>query len=210
MLTKDILKTPLTTELVVANPHSYVHRSDKNAENLPQSKALVGVLAGYDTYADTNWTDSTPDSPRFVKTTAEKTKRFLFKFQDNTGQDVYRVISAVDVIAPKSEMNVRWAEASQREAEKNAQRQKIAEAEQAMEAKRKAEEQSIQHAVASNLVELFGNNWEQLGIDMNWIRVTIETNLDDQGNAISKLKRSGRIDIPVDHFLRMVQRFADQ
>ena len=209
MLTKDILKLSLTTEMVVANPNSYVHRSDCNPQNMPEHKALVGTLVGYDTYENTNWSDYTATSPRFTKTTSDKTKRFLFKFQDGTGQDVYRVIQAKDVIAPKSVMETRWAQVRQQRSEEEARNAKIREAEQALEAKRRVEEASIKEAVASNLVDLFGNNWEQLGVDMNWIRVNIDTTLDAQGTPIAKLRTSGRVDIPVDLFLRMVQRFAD-
>ena len=210
MLTKDILKTPLTTELVAVHPNSYIHRSSKNANDLPENKALVGKLVGYDTYYESNYTDPDPYSPRFQKSTSEKTKRFLMEFLDPAGTSYYRVIPAIDIIAPKSQMEARWAEVKVIEAEQSAQRQKIAEAEQAVEQKRRAEEESLKHAVSSNLVELFGTNWEQLGVDMHWVRVKSSAVVDPQGAVSTKLSYEGRVDIPVQLFLRMVQRFADQ
>jgi hypothetical protein len=209
MQTKDILKLPLGVDIVACNPHAYVHQSAKNADSLPEGKALVCQLVNYNTYMDTNWSDVDPNSPRFVKTNSDKTKRFLVKFTDSAGADAYRVIQARDIIALKSDMEVKWAEARAKEAETLAKGAKIREAEVAIELRRQAEEKALLEAVSANLVDLFGVNYERLGVDKNWIRVRSNVSLDDDGNAIAKLETTGRVDIPVELFLRMVERFAN-
>lgn len=209
MQSKDIIRQPLTTEWVIAHPNAYVHRQYKSVHDLPENKALVVTLADYNTYADTNYTSDQPHHPSFVQVTTDRTKRFKVKYVDGSGNTVYRIVPASEFVGQKHELEARWAEARIEYAKANAERLKREEAEKAIELKRRATEANLQESVHSALADLFGESWNAKGVRAGYIRVQTVLNADANGNPVASLRNSGDVEIPVDLFLRMVERFAN-
>ena len=212
MITKDILKTPLGTELVVSSRiiGRHTHKAQKNPEQIRQHESAIGTLASYDTYGESYYKSSTPSHSDWAITTSDRTKRFLVKFQDSAGSDVFAIISGADIICPKSEVSARWANEEAQRTQAEQERERKAEAERAVEEKRKATEDALKGAVRANLQELFGPNWDDLGIRASYLRTYSDAKLQADGTYLGVLRNSGEVEIPVDLFLKMVHKFSEQ
>lgn len=212
MITKDILKTALGTELVVSSRilGKHCNKAEKNAERIHQSDTHIGKLVSYSTYNESYFKSPTQTHSDWSVVTSDRTKRFLLEFKDNSGNDLYAIISGADIICPKVQVEARWAQEAVLRAQQSAERDQIAEAERQMEEKRKSTELTLRSAVESTLVELFGANWHDKGVRGGYVRTQSEVKRGLDGNLVSTLRNTGDIEIPVDLFLKMVHRFSEQ
>lgn len=214
MESKRIINLPLGTELVVSSRYvggnRVAHKDNKTADRIPEHLANVGTLVSHDTYTESYYRSSTPNHSDWAKTTGDRTKRFMVKFQDNLGNEVYAIIPAQDIICPKADVVVRWAQEGAERLAKQAEELRQQEATKAIEERRKANEDNVKQAVHTNLVELFGINYRERGVRDGYIRTYSDAKLQTDGTYIGVLRNSGDIEIPVDLFLQMVHRFSEQ
>lgn len=214
MESKKITALPLGTELVVSSRYvggnRVAHKDNKTVDRIPEHLANIGTLVSYDTYCESYYRSSTPSHSDWAKITTDRTKRFMVKFQDSAGSDVYAIIPAQDIICPKADVVVRWAQESAERTQAEQERARKAEAEQAVEAKRRATEEALKSAINSNLQELFGANYYDLGVRTSYLRTYSDAKLQEDGTYVGVLRNSGEVEIPVDLFLRMVHKFSEQ
>ena len=212
MITKDILKTPLGTELVVSSRviGRHTNKANKNPEQIREHEASIGQLVSHDTYEESYYKSNLPSHTDWRVSTSDRTKRFIIKFQDTAGSDVFAVIAGADIICAKSEVTVRWAQENAERTQAEQERERKAEAERAVEEKRKATEDALKGAVKANLQELFGANWDDLGIRASYLRTYSDAKLQADGTYLGVLRNSGEVEIPVDLFLKMVHKFSEQ
>ena len=213
MLSKQILALPLGTELVVSSRylgHRVAHKDNKTVDRIREHDANIGTLYAYDTYEESHYRSSTDHHSDWTKSTNDRTKRFLLKFQDTAGSDVFAIIPVQDIISTKVEVEPRWAQERIERAEAQAQADRISQAEKAIEDKRKLQEQNMRSAVESTLTEMFGLDYSGKGVRTGYLRTYSRISNGPDGQLITKLENSGDVEIPVDLFLRMVERFANQ
>jgi hypothetical protein len=213
MLSKQILALPLGTELVVSSRylgHRVAHKDNKTVDRIREHDAHIGTLYAYDTYEESHYRSNTDHHSDWTKSTNDRTKRFLLKFQDTAGSDVFAIIPVQDIICLKSEVEPRWAQERIERAEAKAQADRILEAEKAVEEKRKLTEESIKEAVHNSLLDLFGADYSNKGVRTGYIRTYSRVNTGPDGQLITRLENNGDVEIPVDLFLRMVERFASE
>ena len=213
MESKKLINLPLSTELVVASRYlggQTPHKDSKTVDRIREYSANIGTLVSYDTYSESYYRSSTPSHSDWTKTTSDRTKRFMVKFQDSQGSDVYAIIPAQDIICTKADVVVRWAEERAEREAKLAEEQRQQEATRAIEERRKATEDNVKQAVHTNLVELFGINYKDRGVRDGYIRTYSDAKLLPDGTYVGVLRNSGDIEIPVDLFLHMVHRFSEQ
>jgi hypothetical protein len=213
MLSKQILALPLGTELVVSSRylgHRVAHKDNKTPERIKEHDAHVGTLYAYDNYEESHYRSNTDHHSDWTKTTTDRTKRFLLKFKDTAGSDVWAIIPVQDIIATKVEVEPRWAQERTERAIAQAEADRIAQAQQAIEEKRKLTEESVKEAVHTSLLELFGADYSNKGVRIGYIRTYSRVNAGPDGQLTTKLENGGDIEIPVDLFLRMVERFASE
>lgn len=214
MESKKLINLPLGTELVVSSRYvggnRLAHKDNKTADRIPEHLSNIGTLVSYDTYCESYYRSSTPTHSDWAKITTDRTKRFMLKFQDSQGSDVYAIIPAQDIICPKADVVVRWAEEGAVRQAKQAEELRQQEATKAIEERRKATEDNVKQAVHTNLVELFGINYKERGVRDGYIRTYSDAKLQPDGTYLGVLRNSGDIEIPVDLFLQMVHRFSEQ
>jgi len=212
MLTKDIKALPVGTELVVTS--KIIRRSapkDKRApHNIRETDAHIGTLVSYDTYRETYYHSQTPYSPDFVITTQDKVKRFLIKFVTSAGTDSYYVIPTADIICTKAEVEKRWEEERLAKQVEEAQRNRKAEAERAVEDRRKATEENLRQAVHAVLTETLGANWQDKRVRAGYLRTMTNVHEDSNGNLTTTFTNTGDVELPVDLFLRMVHVLSER
>lgn len=213
MESKKIIALPLGTELVVSSRYvggnRVSHKDNKTVDRIRRGEANIGTLASHDTYAESYYRSNTDTHSDWTKTNTDRTKRFMVKFQDTHGSDVYAIIPAQDIVCLKSDVEVRWAQEEAERLVKQAEAEKQLEAERAVEARRKATEENLKQAINSNLIELFGANYADRGVRTGYIRTYSEAKLQSDGSYLGVLRNSGDIEIPVDLFLQMVQKFSE-
>lgn len=213
MLSKQILALPLGTELVVSSRylgHRVAHKDNKTVDRIKEHESHVGTLYSYDTYEESHYRSNVDYHSDWTKSTNDRTKRFLLKFQDTAGSDVFAIIPVQDIIALKSEVEPRWAQERIERANAQAEATRIAEAEKAVEDKRKLTEQNVRQAVQTSLSELFGADYADKGVREGYIRTHSKVTAGPDGQLTTRLVNAGDIEIPVDLFLRMVERFASE
>jgi hypothetical protein len=109
MLTKDILKLPINTDLVVIKHHEYVSKSatsdpwwvDVNGNRSPKISArhvVYAQLVSYDTYEESHYVEPNPTHYGFCKTSSDRTKRFMV-----TNGTLFWLVNASNIIGLKSE-----------------------------------------------------------------------------------------------------------
>jgi hypothetical protein len=213
MLSKQILALPIGTELVVSSRYlgnRTSHKDNKTVDRIREHEANVGTLYSYETYEESYYRSGTDWHSDWTKSTNDRTKRFLLKFQDSAGSEVWAIIPVQDIISTKVEVEPRWAEERIQRAEAQAQADRISQAEKAIEDKRKLQEENIRHAVESSLTEIFGVGFSDRGIRTGYLRTYSRVTTNPDGQLITKLENVGDVEIPVDLFLRMVERFASE
>lgn len=214
MESKKIIALPIGTELVVSSRYvggnRVAHKDNKTVDRIPEHLANIGTLVSYDTYCESYYRSNIPSHSDWGKTTTDRTKRFMVKFQDSAGSDVYAIIPAQDIICPKADVVARWAEEGAERLIKEAESQRQLEATKAIEERRKVTEENLKHAVNSALIELFGANYYDRGIRTGYIRTYSDAKAQPDGSFIGVLRNIGDIEIPVDLFLQMVQKFSEQ
>lgn len=208
MQSKDIIKQPITTEWVVAHPNAYVHKSERTPTLIPEKKSVVVQLVNTQTYeaSSHSWTDAT--HPTFKTTNADRTKRFLVKYTDHAGTDIYRIIDAKDFIATKAVVETAWAVRRVEEAKADALRQAQQAEETRLYEQAKASEDAVRQAVKENVLALFGPV-EAEQVSTSWISATVKTTQQPDGTVKGRVATSGDVRIPVDLFLRLAERLAN-
>lgn len=208
MQTKDIIRQPLTTEWAIVDPFSHVHKSYRNVNDLPEHSTIIGKLVSYNTYRASNHSHTDANHPSFIPDSTDKTKRFLVKYQDNAGTDIYRIFEAKDIIATKSEVEAGWAVKRVQQAEANARKQREQAEHDRLRQQAEASEQAVQQAVDENILALFGPVAKE-SIQAYWIRSNIKLTTLPDGQVKGKIEMSGEVRIPVEEFLRLAERLAN-
>ena len=211
MQIKQIKGLPIGTEVVVSSKYigHHVRPQEKTPETITERNCSVGKLVSYDTYRESHYKSDTATHHDWVISTDESVKRFLIQF-DTLQKPVFAIIPSKDIICTKTEAEPRWAQQRLAKAKEQETKNAIDKAIADIEEKRKASDIALKTAVRANLIDLFGANFEGKGIKEGWnIRTTSKT-IEKDGQFIGVLENTGTVEIPVDHFLRMVERFANQ
>lgn len=208
MQTKDIIRHSLTTEFAIVDPFSHVHKSYRNAVDLPEHQTIIGKLVSHNTYRASNHSHTDANHPSFIPTNTDKTKRFMVKYQDNAGTDIYRIFEAKDIICTKADVEAGWATKRTQQAELTARRERENAETERLRQQAEASEQAVQQAVDENILALFGPVAKE-AIQAYWIRSNIKLTTLPDGQVKGRVEMSGEVRIPVEHFLRLAERLAN-
>jgi len=207
MQTKDIISFPLGTEFVVAHPNAYVHKSERKPETISERKSLIVKLHSTNTYTESNHQHTDANHPSFRPTTTEKVKYFLVTYLNGT-DTWYRTVKAQDFIGTKSQVEQAWVVARAEAETKRLKQEQEQAVIESLRAQAEAVEEAMQVAVKENAIAMFGNVvGEQVGSP--WIRAGVEVVTQPDGTLKGKIEASGEVRIPVEHFLRLAERWAN-
>lgn len=202
MQSKEIIKQGTSTEWAVAIRIGYVSKTAIQSKNVQRSYSEKVRLANLDTYEQTNWTDTDPNAPQFVKTTSDRVKRFLVT--DGTS---YRVVPASEFIDHYASMEKKWVEAEARAQQQqaiNQQRQSVRE--QAV-TQANINRDAVRESIADGLKAMLGYQGA-LGtrIDVDVAGDFVEA---DGQPLRYETKLIGSVNLPYDQFMRLVEKFNE-
>jgi hypothetical protein len=202
MQSKEIIKQGTSTEWAVVVRTNYVSRTAVQNKQVQRHYTEKVRLANLDTYEATNHVDTDPNAYQFVKTTSDRTKRFLVT--DGTS---YRVVDAKEFIDLYSFMDEAWKKSEAQQAEQqrlNQQKQVVRE--QAV-TQAEVNRQALEDSVKDNIKVLLGHSGlirveTHLRVDGEWAQ-----GANDQLRYDTKVV--GTVTFPYQEFLRLVEKFNE-